>query len=99
MISDWWKFSASNPITDHYSRLSPSLDGGELLYINTLGPLLERGGLLLLRFDLQEIALRHHDPKGAVFAFVLEGLEAGITIDRDGFGIAFRRCRAEIPCC
>ena len=32
-----------------------------------------------------------------MFAFVLEGLETGIAIDRNSFGIAFGRCGGEIP--
>src|SRR5437879_13294935 len=74
-----------------------SLNRRELFYIDALGPFLKRGRVLSLGLDLQKITRRHHDPEGAVFALVLEGLEPGIAIDRDGFGIAFRRCGREIP--
>ena len=67
-----------------------SLNRCELLYVDALGPFLQRGRVLSLGFDLQKITFCHHDPKRAVFAFVLEGLEPGIAIDRDRLGIAFR---------
>src|SRR4051812_47124638 len=54
-----------------------SLHVRKLFHIDPLQPFLEFFRLLVLRFDGEDVALRDHEPKGAVFAFVLEGLEPG----------------------
>lgn len=61
--------------------LLPLLNRRQLLYIDAPGPVLQRGGILPLGFDLQEIPFRDHQPEGAVFAFVLKSFEPVVAIE------------------
>ena len=57
------------------------LNRRQLLQIDPLQPILEILRVLGLGFDLENVALGHHQPEGAVFSFVLERLEPGHVID------------------
>ena len=74
-----------------------SFNRGEFFDIDALSPFLKRGRILSLRFDLEKITFRYHQPKGAMFAFVLESFETIVTIDVDRFGIPFRGRSGEFP--
>src|SRR3954465_3179527 len=49
----------------------------QLLHVDPLQPFLEILRLLVLRLDGEDVALGDHQPKCAVFPFVLKRLEAG----------------------